>query len=110
MPFILRWIAVLIAPATLKPLLLRLGALLGISAVSYVGFGAAINAGMDAVTSSYGGLSADIISVLAIGKIPDALNVLLSAFSVRLGLMGLTSAGVLKQILWRPGQQGSLFP
>lgn len=110
MQFILRWIAAMISVETLIPLVKRLAVLLGVSVVSYVGFGAMIDAGISSLSANYGGLTEDMLAVLAIGKIPDALNVILSAFASRLTLMGLTSAGVLKQILWRPGQTGSLFP
>jgi hypothetical protein len=109
MGFIGRLVSSLFSASSIKHVLTNVAVFLGLTVVTYAGVSLAINAAISGLKAEYAGLPADIIAVLAIAKVPNALSVILSAFVVRLTMMGLTSSGALKRILWRPGQQGSLF-
>jgi hypothetical protein len=110
MGWITRFLAGLASIEFLKPMAKRLLVILGVTAVSYVGVGALMDLVKDQVAANWTSLPEDVVAVLGIMKIPQAINVVLSAYTTKLTVMGLDGAGVLKRVLWRPGQQGSLFP
>jgi hypothetical protein len=109
MGFILRLVGALFSTNSIKHVLTNVAVFLGLTVVTYAGVSIAINTAITALKSEYAGLPADLLNMMALAKVPNALSVILSAFLIRLAMMGLTSAGAMKRILWRPGQQGSLF-
>lgn len=109
MPAILAFFKVFLSAAVLGPLLKRILVALGIGAVSYVGVLVVVTQLTDAIASNYSGLPADVIQILRIAKIPNALNIIISAFVTALTVRGLTASGAISRVLWRPGVTGSLF-
>ena len=95
--------------AFIRPLLTRAVIALGFSLVTYTGVSVGLNAATAFVLNEYSGLPADVTGMLALMRIPDAINVVLSAYAGALGVRGLTAAGQLKRAVWRPGQSGDLF-
>jgi hypothetical protein len=109
MSFILSFFKVFASSAVLVPLLKRVLVALGISAVSLIGVSAVMGVITDAVITNYSGLPADVIAVMKIAKLPNAINIIISAYTASLTIRGLTSAGSMQRILWKPGMQGTLF-
>jgi hypothetical protein len=109
MPAILAFFKVFLSAAVLGPLLKRILVALGVGAVSYVGVLVVTTQLTDAIAANYSGLPSDAIQILRIAKIPNALNIIISAFVTSLTVRGLTSAGSISRVMWRPGQTGTLF-
>jgi hypothetical protein len=99
----------LASAAFIRPLLTRAVIALGFSLVTYTGVAVGYNAATTFIANSYAGIPADVVGVLALMRVPDAINVVLSAWIGALGVRGLTAAGQLKRAVWRPGQSGDLF-
>lgn len=97
MPLVLQWLAGLVALPVLKALGRRLMVVLGVSLVTYTGVAALMSSVTSAVASNYGGLAADVLAVLGIAHIPQALNVVFAAVSARLVLRGLDASGSLSR-------------
>jgi hypothetical protein len=93
----------------LKPLLTRALVALGFSLVTYTSVSVGFTAVTNMISHNYSQLPADVVGVMALMKIPDAINLILSAWVGALGVRGLTAAGALKRAVWRPGQSGDLF-
>ena len=109
MPWILSLLAGFASRAFLFAVLKRAAIVLGLTAVSFLGFNGLWQAARTWVISSWGQLPGDLLTILHIASFDRAISLILSAYAARLAMMGLTSAGVLKKVLWKPGQQGSLF-
>lgn len=107
--WIVSLVSALVAGGTIKAVALRLFAALGIGVVSYVGYQALFVTLQQRVAALYGGLAEDMAAVMHIAGVDSAISIILSGYSIRLGLLGLTQAGALKRVLWRPNQQGTLF-
>jgi len=74
---------------------------IGVGIVTYIGvqtFWESIQAG---VWSSLGGVSANILTLLQMARVDDALTVVFSAGSAKLTLKGLTAAGKLNLLRWK---------
>jgi hypothetical protein len=109
MKWLISLIAALASSAFLKPFLTRCVVLLGISVVTYGSVSIGVAAVWSSVSSNFSSLPVELVSVLTMMKIPQAFNVLISAYAGALAVRGLTSAGSLKRAVWRPGQSGDLF-
>jgi len=109
MSLVLAFVRALLNLSVLRALAGRILVALGIGAVTYVGFGALVTAGLNHVVAHWQALPASMVSILALGRFDDAVSVILSACATRLALMGLDAAGALRKVLWRPGQQGSVL-
>jgi Protein of unknown function (DUF2523) len=109
MMWLIQGLGFLASAAFLKPLLTRALIALGFSLVSYTGISLGTAAVWAHVQSNFGSLPVECITVLSMMKIPNALNVIISAYGAALAIRGLTAAGSLKRAVWRPGQSGDLF-
>lgn len=109
MGWILALAGTLTNTAFLYPLLRRVGAAVGLTLVTYTGVLVLFEAGKSAMIAEYGSAGADILTFLSLGKIDRALSVVLSAFAVKIAMIGLDQSGALKRVLLRPNQQGALF-
>lgn len=110
MPWILMLFRTLLLPEVFKPLLARLLVYLGMTVVSYTGFSVLWTVVSSAIETQWSSLPVNVIAYLTIAKVPNALSVVLSAYTAKITMKGLTAAGTLKQVLWKPYQQGALFP
>lgn len=89
--------------ATIVPLAVRLLLGLGFAAVTFVGIGAAWEAAQAAIWSNLGGVSANVLTVVQMARIDDAIQVVLSAASARLLYAGLNAAtGGITKGRWNP--------
>jgi hypothetical protein len=109
MTWLIQALGFLASSAFLKPLLTRALIALGFSLVSFTGITIGFNAVWNTASASWSGLPVDVLTVLTMMKIPNALNVIVSAYAGALAVKGLTAAGSLKRAVWRPGQSGDLF-
>lgn len=116
MPFLgvaFEWIAgaigTLISSQVLKAMLTRALVLLGISTITYTGVSVAVSAAFAKMTDGWSGLPIYAVQLLTLAHIPQAINVICSALLGSLAVRGLTTAGALKRVVWRPGQTGDLF-
>ena len=109
MTWLISLLGALASAAFIRPLLTRAVIALGFSLVTYTGVSVGFNAATAFIANQYGALPSEVIGFFALMKIPDAINVILSAWVGALGVRGLTAAGQLKRAVWRPGQSGDLF-
>jgi uncharacterized protein DUF2523 len=109
MTWIVSFFGALASAAFIRPFLTRVVIALGFSLVTFAGVSVGVNAATALIVSNWAGLPSDVVGVLELMKIPDAINVILSAWVGALGVKGLTAAGQLKRAVWRPGQSGDLF-
>lgn len=109
MTWLIQLLGALASAAFLRPLLTRAAILLGLGVVTYGAVSVGASAVWSLVATNLSSLPSDVLSVLTILKIPNAINVIISAYSAALGVKGLTAAGQLKRAVWRPGQSGDLF-
>jgi hypothetical protein len=109
MMWLLQGLGFLASAAFLKPLLTRILITLGFSLVSYTGISIGTAAVWSHVQSNFGDLPVNVVTILTMMKIPNALNVIISSYVAALSIKGLTSAGSIKRAVWRPGQSGDLF-
>lgn len=100
MGMILRFLGAFASMSLLKVVLLRVLALLGIGFVAYTGVSALIGVAQDAIQAELNGLSADMLTLITIAKVPNAISVILSAITAKATLAGLTEAGVIRRITW----------
>jgi hypothetical protein len=91
--FIISLLAGLASSALVSTVVKRVVIALGITAITYTGIGAALDAVSAQIAGSYGGLAADTLAFLALAKIPNAVNLILSAYAARLVLQGLSATG-----------------
>lgn len=89
--------------ATIIPLAVRLLVGIGFAAVTFVGIGAAWDAAQAAIWSNLGGVSADVLTIVQMARIDDAIQVVLSAATARLLYAGLNAAtGGITKGRWNP--------
>jgi len=98
MPAILAFLSAL--GAVIVPLAIRVMVGLGFAAVVYTGVGAAWDWFGTNIASTLGAVSASVVSILAMARVDDAIQIVLSAGSAKLALRGLTAAGALKRVVW----------
>lgn len=94
----------------LPALLMQAAVTLGFGYVAYSGLGQLMEYLETLIATQLAGISADVYAVLDILGLPQALSIVVSAYGVRLVLMGLNSAGVLRRIVWRPPATELPFP
>jgi hypothetical protein len=109
MTWIVSFFTAFASSAFLKPLLTRVLITLGFSVITYASVGVAMSSYYATMVDNYSSLPSDVLTVLAMARIPDAMNVVLSAWVSSLAIRGLTAAGSIKRAVWRPGQSGDLF-
>jgi hypothetical protein len=97
-PFVVSLIAGFVSKEVLTAMAQRLVAIVGLSAVTYVGFHTAVSSIEAHLESSYGSLSSDVVELLGMLKVPNALSVVLSAYTSALVLKGLTAAGAITKV------------
>lgn len=109
MHWLLMFFRTLAMGEVLKPLLKRIVMFLGFTAVTYVGVGALMESVKDQFIAAYSGIGADVLVYLSLAKVDQALSILLSAWAAKLTIKGLTAAGSIQKVLWKPFQQGDMF-
>jgi hypothetical protein len=77
----------------MAPLAKRVLIALGIGTISYVGIDAVMTGVISAITSSLGGLSSDIINILAMGGFTTAISIILGGVAARISMMTLKKLG-----------------
>jgi len=100
MGFVLRWLSLFASSSFLKALLQRAFIALGIGAITYTGMSVGMAAIAAQITSNLGAVSGFALQFLALAHIPQAVNVVWSAFVATLTLKGLTNAGKITRIYW----------
>lgn len=98
MSFLVSLLAGLVSNQVIKALLIRAAVLLGISAVTYTGLSLTFGFVVSHVQSNLGAVGAGTLTILTLCKIPQAFNVVLSAYAGGLGLRGLTAAGAITKV------------
>lgn len=92
MPAFLYAMLVALAPL-LSSLVFKLLVSLGIGIATYTGFNAVISSIATQMASMWSGLGADLMAMAYLMQIDRSINLLLSAYTVRLTLQGLTALG-----------------
>lgn len=100
MGFVIRWLSLLATSSFLQALLRRAFVALGIASITYTGVDLAVSALASHLTSSWSGVSGFALTFLTLCKIPQALNLIWSAYVAKLSLAGLTASGKLTRIYW----------
>lgn len=75
------WLLAIVGPAARKVLVA-----LGIGTLTYVGMDAALNAALGAAKAAWGGMPADVASLVAIAGVNTAASILAGALTARLAL------------------------
>lgn len=91
--FIMMLLRGLAASAFVREVVVRITAALGIGVVTYTAVGPLMDQAEAAIISNFGGMSSSMLGVLALGRVDDAISVVISGCVVRLGMMGMTAAG-----------------
>jgi len=100
MPFPLALGGALVGGAIGTALVTRILLGIGIGIVTYLGVQALWDSAQAAIWSNLGSVSGNILTLLVMARVDDALAVVLSAGSSKLILKGLTAAGSLKVLRW----------
>lgn len=82
------------------PLVVRILIALGIGSVTYVGIKALFDSLLANVQSQFAGFPTEVLDVIAVMRVDDAVTVLFSAIVVRLAFAGLTAAGAIQRVKW----------
>lgn len=75
---------------------------LGVGAAVFTGMGALFDSVKGAIASQLGAMPADMLSILDMGGILDALSMIVSAYAITLALAGLNASGALSRWRWTP--------
>jgi hypothetical protein len=94
-PFIVSLIAGLVSTGTIVALLRRAAIALGVSALTYTGVSVAFSSMEGYINAQFAGMSANVVTMLIILHIPNALDVVFSAYIGAITLKGLTAAGAI---------------
>lgn len=92
MPNIAIWLLAMVVPLAKKLLLA-----LGIGYMTYEGLSTIAGQARDAVISSYGGMPADVLAILALGGINQAIGIILSALTARAAIVAVGKIGRVAQ-------------
>jgi Protein of unknown function (DUF2523) len=92
-PFLISLISGFVTSTVIRALLMRALVALGISAVTYTGLTIAMAAIVSHVNANLGAGAAGTLTILTMCKVPQALNVVMSAYAGGLILRGLTAVG-----------------
>jgi hypothetical protein len=111
MMWLIQGLGFLASAAFLKPLITRILIALGFSLVSYTGISIGTATVWAHVQTELSSLPVGVISVLSMMKIPNAFNIMISAYAGALAVRGLTAAGSISRAVWRPvaGASGTAF-
>lgn len=101
MPAWLAAFAAVIGPIVVNALS-RVALAFGIGFVVYSGLDVALDQVKSVAMSSYGSLPANVVQMLGLLRVDQALNLILSAVSVRFVLEGLTGGGLRKMVFKTP--------
>lgn len=99
-PFIVAWLLAL--GPILTNAISRVAIAFGVGFVVYSGLDVVLDQVKSVATSSYGALPANVVSMLGLLRVDQALNLMLSAVSVRFVLEGMTGGGLRKVIFKAP--------
>lgn len=80
----------------------RVALAFGVGFAVYSGLDVALDQVKAVALSSYSGLPANVVSMLGLLRVDQALNLILSAVSVRFVLEGLTGGGLRKMVFKEP--------
>lgn len=89
MPFLGQLLLFLAGPLVIKALVT-----LGIGIVTFVGVDALVSAALNEIVSRFSGLPAAVAQIAGLLGVDVAITIILSAYSIRLVLAGLTSVGI----------------
>lgn len=107
------WIAALVgsffSKAVLRVMLIRVVALLGISAVGFAGFGTLMTTAENYVLTNLAGMQSNIVSMFNMVGVTDGINLIFWAWSGRMALKGLSSAGAISKVFFVPGGGANVF-
>lgn len=98
MPFLYSLIAGFVTSTVIRAILVRALVALGISAVTYTGLSLTFAAIVSHVSSNLNAGLVSTVTVLNLMHIPQAFNVILSAYAGGLTLRGLTSLGAVTKV------------
>lgn len=107
---VLQFFRILFTAEVLKGLLSRIAVWFGMTVVTYTGVGLVMDQVEQQLIGQYSGAPTLVLAYLSLAKVQEAISVILSAYGASLTLKGMTAAGTMKQVLWKPYQQGALFP
>lgn len=104
-------------PAILYPVIVFLGAMLegmvyrmlfalGFGVAAYVGLGALMTDAATYLASLWSGLPADLLAMAYLLGIDRCINLIFSAYTAKLSLMGMTAAGALARMVQMPESGG----
>jgi len=82
------------------PLVVRILTAIGLSVVTYVGVNALWETAQAQIWSALGGVSANILTILVMARVDDAMMLVFSAGSAKLVLKGLNAAGAFSRVRW----------
>jgi hypothetical protein len=97
-PFLLSLLSGLVSSTVIKALVTRAVVALGFAAVTYTGISLTFNAIVANINSNASSLPAGVWAIVSIAHIPQAFNVVLSAFMGALVLRGLGAAGAVTKV------------
>jgi len=78
--------------SVIGPLALRVLTVLGLGTMTFTGVTAALQGLIDLSVSNWGGISADVLQLVSIAGIPQALGIVVGAMTSRVGLWAAMSA------------------
>jgi len=82
------------------PLVVRVLTAIGLSVVTYLGVNALWETAQAQIWALLGGVSANILTILVMARVDDALMVVFSAGTSKLILKGLNAAGAFSRVRW----------
>ncbi|WP_305829481.1 DUF2523 domain-containing protein [Photobacterium leiognathi] len=81
---------------------------IGMGTVLFVGFDFAIDSVISKINSNFAGIPADVITMIDLVGLPDALNIMLSGAFTLLVIKGLNNKGLRKQVWRKPGDKNDM--
>ena len=84
----------------LVPMLVRAGIALGVGTVTYLGVKALVDSAKANIQSQFAGFTSDMLDVISVMRVDDAITVIFSAIVARLSIKGLTAAGAISKVKW----------
>jgi len=86
----------------LEHLVFRIALGLGFGVASYVGLGFLMSGAISQVTSTFTGLPADVLAMVYLLGIDRCINLMFSAYTCRLSIVGMTALGAISRVVQVP--------
>ena len=98
MPFLISLLSGLVSSTVIKALCMRAAVAFGFAAVTYTGVMVTMNVVVSSMNANLGQAGAGVLAMLNLTHLPQAFNVILSAYAGALALRGLTAAGAVTKV------------